>query len=208
MPKIVDHDQRRREIVDAFLTVVGRDGPAAATSRAIAAELGVGAGALWHYFDSLDAVFSAAYQRVLERTTARILAATGDRRGLAAIDATMCEILPLVRGTLAEAQVVVGFWGRVAINRQLLTGLTDVAVLWGDQLRRHVEEAVEDGELVPHVPTDSLVEVLLCLSIGHQVHAVVGTPLPDADRRLGLVADCLAPWRATAGVLSGHPTGR
>ena len=206
MPKIVDHDQRRGEIVEAFLTVVGRHGLAAASSRAIAAELGVGAGALWHYFDSLDAVVSAAYRRVLDRLNARIAVATCDKRGLAAVDATMREILPLTKETLDEAQVVVGFWGRLAVNRQMGDGEPDAVVLWGEQVRRHVAEAVEDGELTPDVPADHLVDVLLSLSIGQQVHAVLGTPLTDPKAQLTLIEHCLDPWRARAAPASGQPT--
>src|SRR5689334_14842717 len=112
LPKIVDHDQRRSEIVEAFLSVVARKGLPAATSRAIAAELGVGTGALWHYFDGFDAVTAAAYQRVFERTNIRIDGAATGLRGLAATEAVMREILPLGKETLDEAQVVVGFWGR------------------------------------------------------------------------------------------------
>src|SRR3954469_19453044 len=100
LPKIVDHDQRRSEIVEAFLSVVASKGLPAATSRAIAGQLGVGTGALWHYFDGFDAVTAAAYQRVFERTNERIARATTGLSGLAALDTMMREILPLEKETL------------------------------------------------------------------------------------------------------------
>lgn len=194
MPKIVDHDQRRAQIVEAFLAVVGRDGPAAAGSRAIAAELGVGAGALWHYFDSLDAVVAAACRRVLDRTDARIAVATEGRRGLAALDATLREILPLARETRGEAQVAVGFWGRLAVAES--EGPPDALTMWGDRVRGHVAEAVEDGELRPDVPADCLAEVLLSVAVGQQVHTALGPSGADPRRPLLLVDHCLAPWRS------------
>ena len=40
MPKIVDHDQRRRELVDASLRIIVRQGLAGATMRDIATEAG------------------------------------------------------------------------------------------------------------------------------------------------------------------------
>ncbi|MEV4348495.1 TetR/AcrR family transcriptional regulator [Actinoplanes sp. NPDC049596] len=195
MPKIVDHDQRRSEIVEAFLSVVARKGLPAATSRAIAAELGVGTGALWHYFDGFDAVTAAAYQRVFERTNIRIAGAATGLRGLAATEAVMREILPLGKETLDEAQVVVGFWGRLAANQKLATGWADVSDLWGGRLRTHLQEAIEDGDLAPETPVDGIVDLLLSLAVGQQVHAVMRTPLTDPVRQLALIDQCLASWR-------------
>ncbi|MCO8274249.1 TetR/AcrR family transcriptional regulator [Actinoplanes sp. TRM 88003] len=195
MPKIVDHDQRRGEIVDAYLSVVGRDGPAAASSRAIAAELGVGAGALWHYFDSLDAVVAAACRQVLVGTDARIAAATEGRRGLTALDAMLREIMPMARHTRDEAKVVVGFWGRLAVDRQITAGQADALDMWGARVRRHLGEAVEDGELVRHLAVDCLADVLLSIAVGQQVHAVLDAEAADPQRQHALVQHCLKPWR-------------
>lgn len=51
MPKIVDHEERRQQIVDTFLTLVERGrGLDAASSRALAAELGISNSLLWRYF--------------------------------------------------------------------------------------------------------------------------------------------------------------
>ncbi|MEU4243251.1 TetR family transcriptional regulator C-terminal domain-containing protein [Actinoplanes sp. NPDC026619] len=197
MPKIVDHDQRRGEIVEAFLAVVTRDGLPAASSRAIASELGIGTGALWHYFDDFDAVASAAYQRVFERTNGRIAAATAGRRGLDAIEAMMREILPLAKETLDEAHVVVGFWGRLAANDRLAAADADVGELWGGQLRDFLREAIADGELRPETPVSGLVDMLLSMSIGQQVHVVMRSPLADPARQWSLLDTCLRPWRTS-----------
>jgi AcrR family transcriptional regulator len=195
LPKIVDHERRRAEIVGAFLTVVAREGLAGAGSRAIAAELGVGAGALWHYFDSLDSVVSAACQRVLEQVDVRIAAAAQGRRGLAAIDATLGEILPLSGETRDEAEVMIGFWGRMAVSRRPGPAATEALTRWGDLVRRHLTEAVEDGELRPDVPVASLADVLLSVAIGQQVHAVLASPTAGRDFQLALIDHCLSPWR-------------
>jgi AcrR family transcriptional regulator len=195
LPKIVDHDQRRSEIVEAFLSVVARKGLPAATSRAIAGQLGVGTGALWHYFDGFDAVTAAAYQRVFERTNERIAQATTGLSGLAALDTMMREILPLEKETLDEAQVVVGFWGRLAANEKLSAGEADIGEIWGNRLRSLLREAIDDGSLIPATPVDGIVDLLLSVAMGQQVHAVMGTPLRDPARQLGLVEQCLAPWR-------------
>ncbi|MBG0567239.1 TetR/AcrR family transcriptional regulator [Actinoplanes aureus] len=194
MPKIVDHDQRRDEIIEAYLTVVARDGLPAATTRAIAAELGVGTGALWHYFDGYDAVAAGAYQRITERTNARIAAATAELRGLDAVHAMLREILPLEKETVDEAYVVVGFWGRLAANDKIAATRADVDEYWHDLLGRHLAEAVQDGRLDPGTPVDDVIDVLLSIAVGQQVHAIMGSDLADPARQLRMIDYCLRPW--------------
>lgn len=77
MPKIVDHDQRRAELVDALWRVVTRDGVAAITIRSVAAEAGVPPGLVSYYFPDRAALLAGAMRRHVaeaERKVARILA--------------------------------------------------------------------------------------------------------------------------------------
>jgi AcrR family transcriptional regulator len=203
VPKIVDHDQRRSEIVEAFLTVVARDGLPAATSRAIAAELGIGTGALWHYFDGFDEVAAGAYERITERTNARIATATTGLRGLAAAYAMLHEILPLTKETLDEAHVVVGFWGRLAAHPKIDETHTDLGDFWGTQLGDHLLEAIEDGELDAAAPIPDIIDVLLTLCIGQQANAVMSSPMVDPTRQTAMIDHCLRPYRS--GPCRGKP---
>ncbi|WP_229074159.1 TetR/AcrR family transcriptional regulator [Actinoplanes sp. DH11] len=195
MPKIVDHDQRRSEIVEAYLTVVARDGLPGATSRAVAAELNVGTGALWHYFDGFDAVAAGAYQRISELTTERIVAATAGLRGLDAVDAMLREILPLEKKTVDEAYVVVGFWGRLAANKRIAETQSDVVDEWAGMLRGHLTDAIADGVLRPETPVDEVINVVLTIAVAQQVHAVTDSDLAEPARQLKMVSFCLQPWR-------------
>ncbi len=72
MPKIVDHDERRRSIADAYAIVVRRDGMAAASVRTVAAEAGLSAGAMRHYFDSQTGLVRFVAEDLTRRLTARI----------------------------------------------------------------------------------------------------------------------------------------
>ncbi len=194
MPKIVDHDQRRSEIIEAYLTVVARDGLAAATSRAIAAELNIGTGALWHYFDGFDEVAAGAYARITDRTNARIATTTAGLRGLEAFYAMIREILPLSKVTLDEAFVVVGFWGRLAANSKIEEA-PDLGDFWGGQMGDHFREAIADGDLLPSIPIPDVVDALLTICIGQQVNAVMSAPMVNPTRQLAMIDHCLLPWR-------------
>ena len=69
MPKIVDWDARRDEILAATWRVIARDGIARATIRAIAREADCSRGILAHYFDDkADILGSALLLEWLART--------------------------------------------------------------------------------------------------------------------------------------------
>lgn len=57
MPKIVDHDQYRRELLSQCFDLFAEKGYAALTMRQIAQGLGVSTGTLYHYFPSKEGLF-------------------------------------------------------------------------------------------------------------------------------------------------------
>lgn len=54
MPKIVDHDKRRQEIIDAALPYFMESGIKSFTMEELAKRMGVGKGTVYHYFESKD----------------------------------------------------------------------------------------------------------------------------------------------------------
>ena len=70
MPKIVDHDARRREIIAIARRLIAEGGFRAATMRSLAAEAGYANGALKHYFDSKDQIIEATFDSVLDELDA------------------------------------------------------------------------------------------------------------------------------------------
>jgi AcrR family transcriptional regulator len=72
MPRRVDHEERRGELVDAALRVVVRDGLEAATVRTIAQEAGCSVRPVQYYFADKAALLAAAHARVTARLGARV----------------------------------------------------------------------------------------------------------------------------------------
>lgn len=194
MPRIVDHDERRRQIAEALLTVAARDGHESVSSRAVAKELGVATGSLWHYFDGFDDVVRAAAAEVTRRTDARIAEATDGLRGLPRLHALMREVLPVDERTRSEARVVVGFWGRVATLAATPDAGAPTLATWQDSIRDALEEAVADGELRSDTPQDAVMALLRSITYGQQVVEVT-EPQSEAAH-LAVLDSILAPWRA------------
>lgn len=199
MSRRIDRAARRREIVEAHLRLIARDGMQAATTRALTAELGVARGALWHYFSSFDELLSETFRMVFERTTARIEARVADRDGMAGLLAMLDEILPGGKTTHDEAFVVVSFWGRVPSNPELAVRQADVVDSWRRGMLVRTEAAVEAGELRPQAPQAEIVDTLLVLGTGAQVEHVLGTPQGDGARLRRLAVQVLEPWLTDAG---------
>ncbi|SEC04387.1 TetR/AcrR family transcriptional regulator [Microbacterium hydrocarbonoxydans] len=193
MPRVVDHDERRRQIAEALLVVAARDGHENVSSRAVAKELGVATGSLWHYFDGFDDVIRAAAAEVTRRTDQRIAEATAGLRGLALLDALMREVLPVDERTRTEAHVVVGFWGRLATLAPTADAGAPTLATWQDSIRAALAQAIDDGELAPATPTAAVMALLRSITYGQQVVEV--TEPQDADAHLAVLDSILAPWR-------------
>lgn len=67
MPKIVDHERYRAELIEGCRELFARQGYRALSMRAIAASLGVSTGTLYHYFPDKHSLFSQ-----LVESTARL----------------------------------------------------------------------------------------------------------------------------------------
>lgn len=77
MPKIVDRDQYRQELLGQCLAVIADQGYSTITMRQIAQGLGVSTGTLYHYFPSKENLFEQlveyiSYQDTSEETIAQL----------------------------------------------------------------------------------------------------------------------------------------
>ncbi len=73
MPKVVDHDERRRQITDAVCRIALKGGLGAATFRQVAAEAGVSVRLVQHYFGTKAGLLDTTLQHVGERATKRLM---------------------------------------------------------------------------------------------------------------------------------------
>jgi AcrR family transcriptional regulator len=67
MPRIVDHEAQRAEILDGCFQLFARRGYGAVTMRGAAKSLGVSTGTLYHYFDGKEDLFRRMFERNARR---------------------------------------------------------------------------------------------------------------------------------------------
>ena len=173
MPKIVDHDERRREVLTAASRVIVRDGIDAATTRAIAKEAGYSNGVLAHYFTDKDEILLSAlrqsHQRIRERLTRKIEGATG----LAALRELLLDNLPLDAERTQETRLEVSFWSRSLASEHLAEVQRAEAAELRTAVRRLLGEARAAGELTTDENLDDVAERLLALVDGLSLHLLL-----------------------------------
>ena len=106
VPKIVDHELRREEIVDAVWRLIARDGIASATTRSIAAEAGCSNGILSHYFADKSEVLNAALLRGYHRVEGRVNECVARSSGLGALR----ELMILTTSITEEGRLGMLLW--------------------------------------------------------------------------------------------------
>lgn len=75
MPKIVDHDERRRVYLEAMWRVVARDGAGAVSHRSVASEAGMSKSNLAYYFPSRADLLAAAVDQMTSEAERRVATA-------------------------------------------------------------------------------------------------------------------------------------
>lgn len=171
MPKVVDHDARRREIAAALWRVVRRDGLHTASVRTVAAEAGWSPSATRHYFASQDDLLGFALDLVDERVRARLdaLRSTGDV--VSDVRAALCEVLPLDRERREDNEV----WLSLSARAQTDAGLRSRRARAYDDLHGLAHSAIltlrEAGLLRPGADATAETDRLHALLDGLAVHA-------------------------------------
>lgn len=72
MPKVVDHEQRRKRLVEAVWALAVRGGIEQVTLRKVADEAGVSMGQVQHYYSSMQALIRDALDRATRAVNASI----------------------------------------------------------------------------------------------------------------------------------------
>ena len=119
MPKVVDHEQRRRELAHAVWRVIRRQGMEGVSVRTVAREAGWSPSALRHYFETQSELLAFAMRLVVERIEGRIAAIDQSSDPREAVEQVLHELLPLDDERRAENEVWLAFTAQALIDPAL-----------------------------------------------------------------------------------------
>jgi AcrR family transcriptional regulator len=179
VPKIVDAEARRQDVVEAVLRIIAVDGLERASLREVADEAGLAVGSVRHYFAGSDELLTYSFATVVDRMVRRLKAAlplveaaaphSPEQR--AAVLTLMGGLLPLDEARAVEACAWMAFKNAARI-RPFLAAVADSS---------HREVAAIAGQVVAALmpqdePQESLVleaERLLATLDGLCMHALL-----------------------------------
>lgn len=152
MPKVVDHNERRRQIAEAACRVIQRDGIDRVTVRTVAAEAGVSRGVMTHYFADVDQLYLYTLD-VISDVGLDQLSSHSPRNLKQLIDA-LAETLPSEPDTASASAVWVSLWGRTIGQPDFATAMR---ARWNDW-RRAVSTLLTTAEAQGVLPKGAVTE--------------------------------------------------
>lgn len=194
MPRVVDHEVRRRELAEAAWRVIVKYGLEGTTTRLIAKESGYSAGVLAHYFESKDEILLEALRLSHDGLDRRIRGVVDDKSGLGALRAFCIEILPTWDAPVRETHLEMSMWSRALVNDDLRSVQRSESSRWRRLLEGLIVDAQRSGELAPMPPRT----VAVLLSAVMDGLSIYGLLYPDRFGKAEL-ADYLDKFFAVLG---------
>ena len=202
MPKIVDHDERRREIVRATWRVIRRIGVDATTVRAIAKEAGFSNGVLAHYFTNKEELLILAHEQAFQQASDRMDEKATGAVGLEHLRALLLEALPLDEERDLEAYIDVSFWAQSLVNDRLRKVRTESHIAARANWLANITALRDAGFITTPTPDDVLADELLMVIDSLSAQALLFPDVITVERQIVLVdsfmSRLVAPVAATA----------
>lgn len=175
MPRKVDHHARRTLLADALMRVAARRGLEDVSLRHVAAEAGVTAGMVQHYFGTKDEMMTFALAAVRERVERRLAVdpLPSDASPRAAVEALLVQLLPLDEERRLEAHVGLAVQAYAAVKPAVAAALRADT----DRMREALAGWVREAGALPATDPALAGTALLPLVEGLVLH-VLGGHLP------------------------------
>lgn len=184
MPKIVDHDERREEILSAAIRVIESVGLDNTTTRAIAQESGYSNGVLSHYFQDKDDILQSILVKTHREFIDRVADSMRGKDEFGRLWAMLVQNLPLDRERHVETLMEITFWPRALSNPALREFQREAASELLTQLRGLITDVRATGGLDSELTDADIAELLIAVIDGLSVHAeLFPKRLPAAHQR-------------------------
>ncbi|BCJ60118.1 transcriptional regulator [Micromonospora endophytica] len=182
MPKVVDHEERRRRLGAAACAVLSRTGAAGTTVRAVAGEAGMPLATAQHYLPTRELMVRAAMAHLVERVVDRARAIRTGPTALDTLRLAVLELVPLDAERIFEARIWLVLTAESLIDERIAAVLRDNAVELRGNLERLVTQARADGSIAVDADVPAVASGLATLLDGLTVR-LLSTALTPAEAR-------------------------
>lgn len=183
----VQHEQRRGDIADAVLRVVAERGLGAVSLNGVAAEAGVSAGRVQHYFPSRKTLVAAAFARGNEQSEMRIRTRLGQEIETApagtALTVLLTELIPYDRDTWAHLRVRQSFTALAIADDGIAARLREQYARLHRAVADLLSRQADAGALRAGVVPDDAAVRLVALAEGLTYYALIEVSSVASARR-------------------------
>lgn len=190
MPKVVDHEQRRDELLQATWRLIARDGVDNVTLRSIAEETGWSTGVLQHYFTSKRDIIASAHQLAYSRVATRIERRAEGLDAVKVIRIALEEALPLDDERILEARVEVSGWNLALRDERFRAIHAESVERWRSALRELLAQAHAQSPL--SVSVDEAATLIISFIDAMSAQVVVAPDETPPAKQAALAATLLA----------------
>lgn len=171
MPKRVDHQERREHIAAALMRVAATQGLESVSLRHVAAEAGVTAGMVQHYFPSKDAMMQFAMDtasaRFGERIAAAVEALGQQPSARELIRAVLTTLMPTTGHDAADdGRVALAFMAYAATRPTVAADLERSNAELRDFIASQLRQAISEGMAPASLDPESAAATLVALTDG------------------------------------------
>jgi AcrR family transcriptional regulator len=184
MPKIVDHEEQRRQLCATVASVIAQEGLENTTLRTVAVYHGCTKGMVQHYFSDKEELLLGALVFVEGICEQRMNEIQQDDSALDELLARLNAQLPLTPDIVDEWQVRIAFMSRAAISPAMRQAFTERQLEEQKIGVRCLQRARKSGELKSDVNIRNSYRSLVALVFGLGVGVVMNPDnLPPATQR-------------------------
>lgn len=179
MPKLIDHDERKKIIAAAVWKIIGEQGIGAISIRNVAAEAGISTGSLRHSFDSRLELVAYAMQLINEQIEDNVRTATANGLDVLTSVRILENFIPLNHGTTTIARVTLGMIAEMRSTPEIFAIAQESRAKIRTIMRDMFIWLYDNHELKLGVDVEAQTDQLLTLSYGLTTKSIVGGDRTD-----------------------------
>jgi AcrR family transcriptional regulator len=192
LPKIVDHDARRRDFIEAAYETILEEGLAGTTIRAVAKRAGYTTGALVHYFADKEELIRHVLEENGKAVRERMLKAEQTLRGRPALRQVLLEALPTDKRSGSSWKIWLALWYHSEASEAMRKEERRRYREWLGRISAILEQCVELGELPRDFDVETNARLLVATVDGLGVQYLLANGRITASRITDLIETQIA----------------
>lgn len=173
MPRVVDHNERRKQICDVLLDIVSEAGISAATIREVADRSGWSTGVIGHYFTNRQDLLLGGLRRAAEILAEHNTRVINTLEGIAALEQILEGSIPLDKRRLALCRIFFFFYAEGMTEEDLRQELESYLLGWRKSATRAIRQAQAHGDLPADLDPKRVAADLVGLADGLSIHSLL-----------------------------------